>query len=151
MLTQIWKSTFELNRQRLKQKLDPHKMGKAWREKSCRYRKLSTSDQPRKEQLEPGPEEFHGWNIFQLWAASSSSRRTRPFMMTSRERWHCKRILYSANVATENVQKALGILIQSKSAIRRPDDFYAEMIKNDNQMRKVKSALLKQQVRIQNF
>lgn len=43
------------------------------------------------------------------------------------------------------------ILVQSKIPISRPDDFFAEMLKNDQHMAKVKSRLLQQQVKIQNF
>lgn len=37
------------------------------------------------------------------------------------------------------------ILIQSKVPISRPDDFFAEMMKSDEHMKKVKARLLKQQ------
>ena len=43
------------------------------------------------------------------------------------------------------------ILIQSKIPIERPDDFLAGMFKTDEQMRKVKSRLVKQQVKIKTF
>ncbi len=43
------------------------------------------------------------------------------------------------------------IIFQSKIPISRPDDFFAEMIKSDQHMAKVKSRLLAQQVKIQNF
>lgn len=42
-------------------------------------------------------------------------------------------------------------LIQSRVPIARPDDFFAEMMKTDEHMGKVKSRLLKQQVKIQTF
>mmetsp|Transcript_3588 Transcript_3588/g.6093 ORF Transcript_3588/g.6093 Transcript_3588/m.6093 type:complete len:133 (-) Transcript_3588:528-926(-) len=42
-------------------------------------------------------------------------------------------------------------LIQAKVPISRPDDFFAEMIKSDEHMAKVKSKLLKQQHKIQKF
>ena len=42
-------------------------------------------------------------------------------------------------------------LLQANVAIGRPDDFFAEMLKNDEHMVKVKSRLLKQQVKIKTF
>lgn len=51
----------------------------------------------------------------------------------------------------ENVKKGMEILIQAKIPISRPDDFFAEMLKSDEHMAKVKSKLLQQQVKIQNF
>jgi len=44
--------------------------------------------------------------------------------------------------------KGMQILIQAKVPISRPDDFFAEMLKTDNHMAKVKSKLLKQQHKI---
>lgn len=51
----------------------------------------------------------------------------------------------------ENVKKGMEILVQAKVPISRPDDFFAEMLKSDDHMAKVKSRLLQQQVKIQNF
>ena len=34
--------------------------------------------------------------------------------------------------------KAMGILVQAKVPIDRPDDYFAEMLKTDEQMKKVK-------------
>jgi rRNA-processing protein EBP2 len=42
-------------------------------------------------------------------------------------------------------------LIQSKVPIARPDDFFAEMLKSDEQMKSVKSRLLSQQQKIKAF
>ena len=47
--------------------------------------------------------------------------------------------------------KGLTFLLQANVAIGRPDDFFAEMLKNDEHMVKVKSRLLKQQVKIKTF
>jgi rRNA-processing protein EBP2 len=44
--------------------------------------------------------------------------------------------------------KGMQILIQAKVPISRPDDFFAEMLKTDNHMLKVKQKLLKQQHKI---
>ena len=43
------------------------------------------------------------------------------------------------------------ILVQARVPISRPDDFFAEMLKSDAQMAKVKSRLLQQQVKVQTF
>lgn len=43
------------------------------------------------------------------------------------------------------------ILIQAKVPISRPDDFFAEMLKSDEHMAKVKSRLLQQQEKIKTF
>lgn len=40
------------------------------------------------------------------------------------------------------------ILVQAKVPISRPDDFFAEMIKTDEHMGKVKSRILQQQHKI---
>lgn len=42
-------------------------------------------------------------------------------------------------------------LVSAKVPIARPDDFYAEMLKDDEHMLKVKSRLLRQQVKIKTF
>ena len=51
----------------------------------------------------------------------------------------------------ENVMKGMEILVQAKVPISRPDDFFAEMLKTDHHMSKVKSRLLQQQHKIENF
>ena len=43
------------------------------------------------------------------------------------------------------------ILVQAKIPISRPDDFFAEMLKSDEHMIKVKSKLLQQQQKVQTF
>jgi len=62
-----------------------------------------------------------------------------------------KRELAFYNLTRENVKSGMQILLQAKTPISRPDDFFAEMFKTDQQMAKVKSRLLKQQVKVQNF
>jgi rRNA-processing protein EBP2 len=47
--------------------------------------------------------------------------------------------------------KGMNILVQGKVPISRPDDFFAEMVKTDDHMAKVKGRLLKQQHKIQKF
>jgi len=47
--------------------------------------------------------------------------------------------------------KGMQFLVQSNVPISRPDDFLAEMLKTDEHMAKVKSRLLKQQVKIKSF
>lgn len=63
--------------------------------------------------------------------------------------FHC--FLYSYNVTRENVKKGMEFLVQGKVPISRPDDFFAEMLKTDSHMAKVKSRLLQQQNKIQTF
>jgi len=43
------------------------------------------------------------------------------------------------------------ILVQAQVPISRPDDFFAEMLKTDEHMLKVKGNLLKQQKKMQMF
>jgi rRNA-processing protein EBP2 len=65
--------------------------------------------------------------------------------MTLKERSLCKNILlssFSYNMTRENVKKGMEILVQAKVPISRPDDFFAEMLKSDEHMAKVKSRLL---------
>jgi rRNA-processing protein EBP2 len=49
------------------------------------------------------------------------------------------------------VREGMGILVQMKQPISRPDDFFAEMLKTDGQMAKIKSRLIKQQSKIKSF
>jgi len=43
------------------------------------------------------------------------------------------------------------VLVQAQMPISRPDDFLAEMLKTDEHMRKIKSRLVHQQVKIATF
>ena len=47
--------------------------------------------------------------------------------------------------------KGMQILVQAQVPISRPDDFFAEMLKSDDHMLKVKGNLLKQQKKMQMF
>jgi rRNA-processing protein EBP2 len=62
-----------------------------------------------------------------------------------------KREVAFYNLTRENVKKGMEILVQAKIPISRPDDFFAEMIKTDEHMAKVKSRLLQQQQKVQTF
>ena len=62
-----------------------------------------------------------------------------------------KREMAFYNVAKENVMKGMQILVQAQVPISRPDDFFAEMLKSDDHMLKVKGNLLKQQKKMQMF
>ena len=53
-----------------------------------------------------------------------------------------KREIAFYNMTRENVMKGMQILVQAKIPISRPDDFFAEMLKSDEHMAKVKSRLL---------
>jgi rRNA-processing protein EBP2 len=56
-----------------------------------------------------------------------------------------KREISFYNMTRENVKKGMEILIQAKVPISRPDDFFAEMLKTDEHMAKIKSRLIQQQ------
>lgn len=62
-----------------------------------------------------------------------------------------KREMAFYNMARENARKGMEILLQAKVPISRPDDFFAEMLKTDEQMAKIKSRLLKQKQKVQSF
>lgn len=62
-----------------------------------------------------------------------------------------KREVAFYNMTRENVKKGMEILVQAKIPISRPDDFFAEMLKSDEHMAKVKSRLLQQQQKVQTF
>lgn len=59
-----------------------------------------------------------------------------------------KREIAFYNNTRENVMKGMQILVQAKVPISRPDDFFAEMLKDDAHMIKVKAKLLAQQKKI---
>jgi rRNA-processing protein EBP2 len=54
-----------------------------------------------------------------------------------------KREITFYNQTREDVVKGMKFLIQSNTPISRPDDFFAEMLKSDEHMAKVKGRLLK--------
>jgi len=56
-----------------------------------------------------------------------------------------KREKYFAELATESVHAGLDRLRQQKVKFRRPDDYFAQMIKSDDQMTRIKTSLLSQQ------
>ena len=62
-----------------------------------------------------------------------------------------KREIAFYNATRANVQKGMQFLVQSNVPISRPDDFLAEMLKTDEHMARVKSRLLKQQVKMKTF
>eukprot|EP01017_Pseudomicrothorax_dubius_P007741 TRINITY_DN12448_c0_g1_i1.p1 TRINITY_DN12448_c0_g1~~TRINITY_DN12448_c0_g1_i1.p1 ORF type:complete len:347 (-),score=137.38 TRINITY_DN12448_c0_g1_i1:126-1166(-) len=55
------------------------------------------------------------------------------------------------NITLENALEGLKKIKEEGLAIDRPDDYFVEMFKSDKVMQKVKSKLVAQQVRIQNF
>ena len=55
-----------------------------------------------------------------------------------------KREIAFYNVTRQNVMQGMGILVQAKVPISRPDDFLAEMVKTDEHMLRVKGRLLQQ-------
>lgn len=62
-----------------------------------------------------------------------------------------KREVSFYNNSRANVMRAMEVLVQAKVPIDRPDDYFAEMLKTDEHMKKVKSRLLKQQHKIASF
>jgi len=62
-----------------------------------------------------------------------------------------KREVTFYNNTRTNAMRAMGVLVQAKVPIDRPDDYFAEMLKSDEHMKKVKSRLLKQQHKIASF
>jgi len=62
-----------------------------------------------------------------------------------------KREVTIYNTTRQNVIKAMKFLIQAKVPISRPDDFFAEMLKTDSHMNKIKGRLLVQQKKMSNF
>jgi len=47
--------------------------------------------------------------------------------------------------------KGIEKLRESKVKINRPDDFFAEMLKTDKQMERVKGRIISEQIRIKKF
>lgn len=62
-----------------------------------------------------------------------------------------KREIAFYNLTRENVKKGMEILVQAKVPISRPDDYFAEMLKTDEHMAKVKGRLMKQQQKVNSF
>ena len=62
-----------------------------------------------------------------------------------------KREIAIYNNVRANVMQGMKFLIQSQVPIARPDDFFAEMLKSDGHMKKIKGRLLQQQSRIKAF
>lgn len=62
-----------------------------------------------------------------------------------------KRELAFYNMTTQNVIPGLLKLKENKVKINRPGDFFAEMLKSDKLMERVKGRIIKEQVRIKKF
>jgi rRNA-processing protein EBP2 len=62
-----------------------------------------------------------------------------------------KREFIFYNITHLNTIQALKNLKENGEKIKRPDDFFAEMIKSDKQMDTVKSKVNSEQIRIKNF
>ena len=62
-----------------------------------------------------------------------------------------KRELIFYNMTHQNTIEALKKLKDNAEKINRPDDFFAEMIKSDKQMDKIKTKIVTEQVRIKKF
>lgn len=62
-----------------------------------------------------------------------------------------KRELCFYNLTLLDTKEAMKILLQANVKIGRPNDYFAEMFKPDDHMRKVKSKILKQEEKIKRF
>jgi rRNA-processing protein EBP2 len=62
-----------------------------------------------------------------------------------------RRELCFYNSTLQDTKNAIAMLIQSGVKIGRPDDYFAEMMKSDEHMRKIKSKILKQGEKIKQF
>lgn len=62
-----------------------------------------------------------------------------------------KRELCFYNLTLQNAQKGIEMLLQSNVKIGRPNDYFAEMMKSDEHMRKIKAKVLKQEEKIKAF
>lgn len=62
-----------------------------------------------------------------------------------------KRELCFYNLTLQDTQKAIEMLLQANVKIGRPDDYFAEMMKSDEHMRKIKAKVLKQEEKIKRF
>ena len=62
-----------------------------------------------------------------------------------------KRELVFYNLTLDNAKKGVEFLLQSKTKIGRPEDFFADMFKTDIQMKRIKNKLVSQQARMKNF
>lgn len=62
-----------------------------------------------------------------------------------------KRELCFYNMTLQNAKKGVEMLIQSNVKIGRPNDYFAEMFKTDEHMRKIKQKVLKQEEKIKQF
>ena len=62
-----------------------------------------------------------------------------------------KRELWFYNMTLQNAKKGVEMLIQSNVKIGRPNDYFAEMFKPDEHIRKIKQKILKQEEKIKRF
>lgn len=62
-----------------------------------------------------------------------------------------RRELCFYNATLQDTKNAVAMLIQSGVKIGRPDDYFAEMMKSDEHMRRIKSKILKQTEKIKQF
>lgn len=62
-----------------------------------------------------------------------------------------KRELCFYNLTLQDTQKAIEMLLQANVKIGRPNDYFAEMMKSDEHMRKIKAKVLKQGEKIRRF
>jgi rRNA-processing protein EBP2 len=62
-----------------------------------------------------------------------------------------RRELIFYNITLQNAAKGINKLKERNQKLNRPDDFFAEMVKSDVQMQKVKKQIVTEQIRIKKF
>lgn len=62
-----------------------------------------------------------------------------------------RRELIFYNITLQNAAKGINKLKERNQKLNRPDDFFAEMVKSDFQMEKVKKQIVTEQIRIKKF
>jgi rRNA-processing protein EBP2 len=62
-----------------------------------------------------------------------------------------RRELIFYNISLKNAAKGINKLKEKNQKLNRPDDFFAEMVKSDVQMGKIKKQIVTEQIRIKKF
>jgi rRNA-processing protein EBP2 len=81
----------------------------------------------------------------------TTSDRTVQFVDAAKINDDIQREVEFYNIANANALGALKMINDENIRLDRPANFYAEMFKNDEVMTKIRSTLVKQQVRMKNF
>jgi rRNA-processing protein EBP2 len=62
-----------------------------------------------------------------------------------------RRELIFYNISLKNAAKGINKLKERNQKLNRPDDFFAEMVKSDSQMERIKKQIVTEQIRIKKF